>query len=141
MEFSGIGSLDIRAGSSEIPRMAKKSAPIKDKLNKTQILDKIAASTALSRKQVAAVLDGPLTGPVNVGNPDEFTMRELAELVVELVGSGSPIVLAPMPPEREGDPLQRRPDITLIRSQLGWEPSVSLRSGLQLMIDEATRQG
>jgi nucleoid DNA-binding protein len=57
LAFSGIGSLDIRAGSSEIPRMAKKSAPIKDKLNKTQILDQIAESTELSRKQVAAVLD------------------------------------------------------------------------------------
>ena len=90
---------------------------------------------------LAAVLDGPLTGPVNVGNPAEFTMRELAELVVELVGSSSPIVNAPMPPEREGDPLQRRPDITLIRSQFGWEPSVSLRSGLQLLIDEARLQG
>ena len=55
--FSGIGSLDIRAGLFEIPRMAKKSAPIKDKLNKTQILDQIAESTELSRKQVAAVLD------------------------------------------------------------------------------------
>lgn len=57
LEFSGIGGLDIRAGFSEIPRMAKKSAPIKDKLNKTQILDQIAESTELSRKQVAAVLD------------------------------------------------------------------------------------
>jgi nucleoid DNA-binding protein len=57
LAFSGIGSLDIRAGFSEIPRMAKKSAPIKDKLNKTQILDQIAESTELSRKQVAAVLD------------------------------------------------------------------------------------
>jgi nucleoid DNA-binding protein len=55
--FSGIGSLDIRAGLFEIIRMAKKSAPIKDKLNKTQILDQIAESTELSRKQVAAVLD------------------------------------------------------------------------------------
>jgi nucleoid DNA-binding protein len=55
--FSGIASLDIGAVSPEILRMAKKSAPIKDKLNKTQILDQIAESTELSRKQVAAVLD------------------------------------------------------------------------------------
>ena len=57
LAFSGIGGLDIRAEFSEIPRMAKKSAPIKDKLNKTQILEQIAESTELSRKQVAAVLD------------------------------------------------------------------------------------
>ena len=57
LTFSGIGSLDIRAGFSEILRMAKKTAPIKDKLNKTQILNQIAESTELSRKQVAAVLD------------------------------------------------------------------------------------
>ena len=84
-----------------------------------------------------AVLDGPLTGPVNVGNPGEFTMRELAEQVVELSGSSSPIIIAPMPPEREGDPLQRQPDITLISTQLGWQPTVTLREGLQLMIAEA----
>ena len=57
LAFYGIGGLDICAGFSEIPRMAKKSAPIKDKLNKTQILEQIAESTELSRKQVAAVLD------------------------------------------------------------------------------------
>lgn len=84
-----------------------------------------------------AVLDGPLTGPVNVGNPGEFTMRELAELVVELSGSSSPIIVTPMPPERDGDPLQRQPDITLISSQLGWQPSVTLREGLRLMIAQA----
>ena len=55
-----------------------------------------------------AVLDGHLTGPVNVGNPGEFTMRELAELVVELTGSSSEIITVPLPAEREGDPLQRQ---------------------------------
>ena len=82
-----------------------------------------------------AVLEGHLSGPVNVGNPGEFTMRELAELVVELTGSSSELVCVPLPAEREGDPLQRRPDITLIRSTYGWEPRVSLREGLQRMID------
>ena len=83
---------------------------------------------------LAAVLDGHLTGPVNVGNPGEFTMRELAEAVVELSGSSSPIVTVPLPPEREGDPLQRQPDITLIQRELGWEPTVTLREGLAHMI-------
>jgi nucleoside-diphosphate-sugar epimerase len=82
-----------------------------------------------------AVLDGHLTGPVNVGNPGEFTMRQLAEVVIELTGSTSEIISVPLPAEREGDPLQRQPDITLIESTYGWRPEVSLRDGLQLMID------
>jgi dTDP-glucose 4,6-dehydratase len=81
-----------------------------------------------------AVLDGHLTGPVNVGNPDEFTMRELADLVVELSGASSEIVSIPLPPEREGDPLQRQPDIALINATYGWQPTVPLRDGLARMI-------
>ena len=83
---------------------------------------------------LAAVLDGHLTGPVNVGNPAEFTMRELAELVVDLTGSSSEIVSVALPPEREGDPLQRQPDITLIESTYGWRPQIQLRDGLDRMI-------
>ena len=82
-----------------------------------------------------AVLDGDITGPVNVGNPGEFSMRELAELVVELTGSASPIITVPLPDEREGDPLQRQPDIGLVSSTYGWAPTVSLRDGLTRMID------
>ena len=81
-----------------------------------------------------ALLDSDYNLPVNVGNPGEFTMRELAELVVELTGSKSEIITVPLPPEREGDPLQRKPDITLAKSLLGWEPTISLRDGLQRMI-------
>ena len=81
-----------------------------------------------------AVLDGPITGPVNVGNPGEFTMRQLAELVVELTGSSSEVVTVSLPAEREGDPLQRRPDITLATATYGWTPTVSLREGLGRMI-------
>ena len=81
-----------------------------------------------------AVLDGHLTGPVNVGNPGEFTMRELANLVVELTGASSEIVSVPLPPEREGDPLQRQPDITLVNSTYGWQPTVPLRDGLARII-------
>lgn len=84
---------------------------------------------------LAAVLDGPITGPVNVGNPGEFTMRELAEAVVDITGSASEIVVVPMPPERDGDPLQRQPDITLVHSQLGWQPEITLREGLSRMVD------
>ena len=81
-----------------------------------------------------AVLDGDLTGPVNVGNPGEFTVAELAAIVVELTGSTSPIVCAPLPFERTGDPNRRRPDISLISSSYGWTPTVGLREGLDRMI-------
>ena len=81
-----------------------------------------------------ALLDSDYNLPVNVGNPGEFTMRELAELVVELTGSSSKIITIPLPPEREGDPLQRKPDIALAKDLLGWEPAISLSEGLQRMI-------
>ncbi|MEY2580209.1 MAG: UDP-glucuronate decarboxylase [Ilumatobacteraceae bacterium] len=84
---------------------------------------------------LAAVLDGDLTGPVNVGNPAEFTIRALAELVVELTGSSSEIITVPLPPEREGDPYQRCPDITLITNAYGWSPTIDLKTGLSRMID------
>lgn len=82
-----------------------------------------------------ALLDSSYQLPVNIGNPVEFTMRELAELVVELTQSSSPIIEIPMPAEREGDPLQRQPDITLATSLLNWKPEISLRNGLQSMIE------
>lgn len=84
---------------------------------------------------LAAVLDGHLTGPVNVGNPDELSVRRLAELIIELSGSSSEIVQVPLPAEREGDPARRCPDITLIRDTYGWQPTVSLSEGLGRMID------
>lgn len=84
---------------------------------------------------LVALLDSTFDHPVNIGNPGEFTMRQLADLVIELTGSRSSIITVPLPPEREGDPAQRRPDITLARTVLDWEPTVSLREGLQMMID------
>ena len=82
-----------------------------------------------------AVLDGSLQGPVNVGNPDECTMLELAELVIELCESSSAIERTVLPYERTGDPARRQPDITLLQREYGWQPSVSFRDGLQRMID------
>jgi len=67
------------------------------------------------------------TGPVNVGNPGEFTIRELAETVIELSGSKSELQLHPLPSD---DPRQRQPDISLARGALDWEPTTSLREGL-----------
>jgi len=72
--------------------------------------------------------DDGFTGPVNTGNPTEFTIRELAEKVIALTGSKSEIVARPLPAD---DPTQRRPDITLAREQLGWEPHVALEEGLK----------
>jgi UDP-glucuronate decarboxylase len=79
------------------------------------------------------VMDAPddFIGPVNLGNPDEFTIKELAELIIELTGSRSRIRYAPLPAD---DPVRRRPDITLARTRLGWEPKVPLREGLQRTI-------
>ena len=75
-----------------------------------------------------ALLDSDQTGPINIGNPGEFTMLELAELVLEVTGSSSEIVFEPLPVD---DPKQRKPDITLARDLLGWEPKVQLREGLE----------
>jgi UDP-glucuronate decarboxylase len=71
-------------------------------------------------------------GPINIGNPDEFTMLELAQLVIELTGSKSNLVYKPALPD---DPAKRRPDITLAKSRLGWEPKVKLRDGLKKTVD------
>lgn len=73
------------------------------------------------------LVDSSYVGPMNIGNPDEFTMLELAEVVKEVVNSDSEIVFEPLPVD---DPAQRRPDITLAREVLGWEPKISLRDGL-----------
>ena len=74
-----------------------------------------------------ALFDSDLTGPVNIGNPDEYTVLQLAHTVVELLGSSSAIVHLPLPVD---DPTRRRPDITLARTALGWEPTTGLREGL-----------
>ena len=71
------------------------------------------------------------TGPVNTGNPGEFTVRELAEKVIALTGSRSKIVYKPLPAD---DPTQRRPDIALAKAELGWEPHIRLDEGLQKTI-------
>ena len=76
-----------------------------------------------------ALLDSDLAGqPCNIGNPGEFTMTELADIVLEITGSRSEIVFEPLPVD---DPTQRRPDITLARTRLGWEPTIDLREGLR----------
>src|SRR5215813_12055322 len=78
---------------------------------------------------IIRMMNGPdaFVGPVNLGNPGEFTIRQLAELVIELTGSKSKLVYRPLPAD---DPTQRKPDITLAKKHLKWEPKVSLRDGL-----------
>ena len=75
-----------------------------------------------------AVLDSDYVGPINIGNPNEFTVLELARLVLEVTGSGSELVFEDLP---QDDPTQRCPDITLARTVLGWEPVVQLRQGIE----------
>ncbi|HEX3839784.1 MAG TPA: UDP-glucuronic acid decarboxylase family protein [Acidimicrobiales bacterium] len=74
-----------------------------------------------------ALLDAAITGPVNIGNPDEHTVLDLARTVIDLTGSDSDIVHLPLPLD---DPTRRRPDISLARSALGWEPTTGLKEGL-----------
>ncbi len=72
------------------------------------------------------------TGPVNIGNPNEFSILELAEKVIALTGSTAKIVYQPLP---EDDPMQRQPNITLAKEQLGWEPNTQLEEGLKRTIE------
>jgi UDP-glucuronate decarboxylase len=76
-------------------------------------------------------------GPVNLGNPTEFTILQLAETVIRMTGSRSKIVFHDLPSD---DPLQRKPDITLARGKLGWQPSIALEEGLQRTIDYFRRE-
>ena len=71
------------------------------------------------------------TGPVNLGNPGEFTIKELAEIIVDLTNSKSELVYKPLPSD---DPMQRQPDISLAKEKLNWEPRVSLKEGLEKTI-------
>lgn len=80
---------------------------------------------------IIALLDSDVTGPVNIGNPNEFTMLELAQTVIDLTGSKSQIEYCPLP---EDDPLQRCPDISLAKKVLKWEPIVDLQEGLRRTI-------
>lgn len=90
-----------------------------------------------------ALMSSPdgITGPVNLGNPGEFSMIELAELVKELTGSGSQFNFLPLPTD---DPKQRKPDISIAQRELHWEPKIALREGLKPTIayfDELLRRG
>jgi UDP-glucuronate decarboxylase len=83
--------------------------------------------------------DAEITGPINLGNPGEFTMKELATLILELTGSKSEIIYQELPAD---DPVRRCPDIGLARTHLGWEPTIALREGLTKTIsyfDERVR--
>lgn len=75
-----------------------------------------------------ALLDSDVVGPVNIGNPHEYAILELAEMVIDVVGSGSKIVFEPLPVD---DPTQRQPDITKAVDLLGWQPEVDLRTGIE----------
>jgi dTDP-glucose 4,6-dehydratase len=75
-----------------------------------------------------ALLDSDLTSPINIGNDNEFTIAQLAELIVDVTGSSSELVYLPLPVD---DPMQRRPDLTKARTLLGWEPTVQLREGIE----------
>jgi UDP-glucuronate decarboxylase len=75
--------------------------------------------------------DAAITGPMNLGNPHEFTIRQLADVIREVVGSSVPVIQMPLPTD---DPKQRQPDITFARNALGWEPKVQLRQGIEATV-------
>lgn len=83
---------------------------------------------------IVGLMNSPddFTGPMNMGNPNEFTIMELAEKVIDMIGSKSKIVFKPLPPD---DPTQRQPDITLAKKILKWEPKIKLDEGLKKTID------
>ncbi len=81
---------------------------------------------------IAMMDQDEIVGPVNIGNPAEFTIKELALMIKELSGSSSEIVYRPLP---QDDPVRRKPDITLARERLGWEPKIQIRDGLPRTID------
>ncbi len=83
---------------------------------------------------IMRMMDGPdeFIGPVNLGNPDEFSIRELAQIIIELTGSKSKIIYQPLP---EDDPQRRQPEIGLAQQKLGWKPTVPLRAGLETTIE------
>jgi UDP-glucuronate decarboxylase len=72
------------------------------------------------------------TGPVNIGNPHEFTILELAQKVIQLTGSRSKVIYMPLPSD---DPMQRQPDISLAKKELGWSPGIQLEEGLVKTIE------
>jgi dTDP-glucose 4,6-dehydratase len=83
---------------------------------------------------IIALSESGYHDPVNIGNPDEFTLLELAEAVRELTGSSSEIIYEALPID---DPKQRRPNISLAQKLLGWSPEVALRDGLQRTIEDS----
>ena len=83
------------------------------------------------------VSDKEITGPVNLGNPGEFTIRQLASQVLEIVEADTNLIEAPLP---EDDPKQRKPDISLAQKTLGWEPAIPLEEGLRRTVDYFRQQ-
>jgi dTDP-glucose 4,6-dehydratase len=81
---------------------------------------------------IVRLLRSDINDPVNIGNPDEITMKELAEEIIALTGSQSTIIYQDLP---QDDPKVRQPDITIARSHLGWEPTVQRREGLQRTLE------
>ena len=76
--------------------------------------------------------DDSVTGPINLGNPGEFTIAELAQLVIDMTGTSAGVTSLPLPPD---DPTRRQPDISLAKTTLGWEPTIALRDGLATTIE------
>ena len=98
---------------------SRRCAAIRSRSSATAARPARSATSTTRSAASSRLLDGDITGPVNIGNPGEFTIRQLAEMVIEVTNSTSELVFEPLPVD---DPTQRQPDLTLARSRLGWEP-------------------
>ena len=92
----------------------------------------IATAYAAGNDTVQPVKPTGIAKSLNIGNPAEFTIRQLADLAIEVTGSSSPIVHEPLPPD---DPTQRQPDLTLAGERLGWEPTVRFHALIKMMVE------
>ncbi|GAB5363115.1 hypothetical protein AAMO2058_000855600, partial [Amorphochlora amoebiformis] len=83
-------------------------------------------------KGINAVMEGNVTSPVNLGNPDEYSILDFAKLIIELIGSSSKIKFLPA---SKDDPTRRKPDISFAKKHIGWQPAITVRQGLKKTID------
>jgi UDP-glucuronate decarboxylase len=86
---------------------------------------------------IATMNKGNFTGPVNLGNPNEMSIGDLAQLVIEMTGSKSKLVKKPLPKD---DPTRRRPDISLAQKELGWSPNIDIKRGLEKTISDFSKR-
>ena len=119
--------------NKKLKKLARKSAlSVKAGANAVKVVEDFTFEAPKTKQMVALMNTENFMGPVNVGNDGEYTILELAKMIIELSNSNSKIVFKPLPSD---DPTQRRPDLTLAKEKLGYEPTVHVRDGLLKTIE------